>query len=402
MDIQLSNKARELLGLRPIDPLWDIHKEGNNIFYYKDFILHKAIQYTDKNEDSLYIEYDTSITLNEQFQMISTRGKAKDLNFGNIEKESKKEVRLTINISKKSILAECGIKWLPELSCRSIETLEKDMLIQIREQYGESLWEKKVKEFLKSPKLRQTYKDGDVFCIRLDANKYVYAVLIASFMKLRKMDVWPSRGSGHLFTQLMTVPIILRKYNFISSRNDLTVEEVIQHELLNPDTIMDDALLRGEYKIIGKKKLVEDDISLPMHYSCYGRRDKGGLTSAWGIGIFDKENRGLEKEWLESRLPYYNCINIIFTWGFGFVELDLKEFLKSKNSDIDFCDAAGIGGLYGSLDDDGNLVNPGSIFEPEKVKQIFDTMGVNLPNDFDAFNKKYGGLTRHEYIEKIG
>lgn len=396
----ISNPTRILLGLKPIHDSWKTLQRNNYTFFYGNNMLHKVIYTEEKRGSNLLVEMDTNIQIDDSLNLVSARGKTKPLNLRSIETEKPREPSLTINLTRKGVLVECGVKWLPELSFSSIDTIDKDIIEQVKNVYGENVWKNKVNNLLKNPKIRQTYKDGDILCIRLDAHQYIYALLIGSFMKLRKKDFWPSRQSGHFFSSLMCVPIMLRKFNFVSDRNDLSPEEILKHELLNPEIIMDDSLLRGDFKIAGHKKLVEEDILMPMHYSCYGKHNVGWAT-AFGMGVFDKEHRDDAKSWIKSRIPYYKEINIVFNWGFGAVEMDAASFVDNEESDDKFLDRNSIGGGVNGLDENGVLINSGSIFSEEKLQSIFKTMNIDSGLDFDSFNKKYGGLTRKEYLDQI-
>lgn len=395
------NDTRTLLGLKPIATSWQTLQKAGFSYYHEHNILQKVIYTDEKKGIKVYTELDTDIKLDNALDIISSRGKGKPLNLRNIEKEKSKASSLSINLNQKTLLVNCGVKWLPELSFSAVETLDADVQAQIESLYGEKQWKAKVEQLLKNPKIRQSYKDGDVICIRLDAGKYVYALLIGSFMKLRKKDFWPSRQTGHFFSSLMCVPIVLRKFNFVTNKNDLGLDDILKHELLNPEIIMDDLLLRGSFKIVAHKKLVEDDILFPMHYSCYGKHSGSGQATAFGMGVFDKENRKNVKAWLKSRLPHYKEITIVFNWGFGAVELDANHFVNNAESDDNFEDRNGLGGMVDGLDGKGKLINAYNTFSKEKLQRIFKTMGIDCEPDFDAFNKKYGGLTRQEYLNNI-
>lgn len=397
----ISNSTRTLLGLKPIQASWEILQKNTYTYFYENNLLHKVI-YTDKEKDSkLLIELDTNISLDDSLNLVSARGKTKPLNLRNIEKEKSKEPYLSINLTKNTLLVECGVKWLPELSFASANTINNDIPEQIKHLSGESEWNKKVQTLLKNPKIRQSYKDGDIFCVRLDAHQYVYALLIGSFLKLRKKDFWPVRNGGNYLSSVPCVPIMLRKFNFVSNRNDLHLEEILKHELLNPEIIMDDLLLRGDFKIVAHKKLTENDILMPMHYSCYGKHKGSGWATALGMGVFDKENKYNKRAWIKTRMPFYKEIKIVFNWGLGSVEIDASLFVDNEMADEDFVERNGIGGIISGLDKDGKLINSDTIFSDEKLRSIFKTMNIDSELDFDAFNKKYGGLTRKEYLERI-
>lgn len=401
MQSLISNHTRNLLGLKPIATSWKTLEKAGFSYYHEHNILQKVIYNEGKKGDKVYTELDTDIKLDDALDIISSRGKGKPLNLRNIEKEKCKAPSLSINLTQKMVLVNCGVKWLPELSFAAVETLDADVQAQIQSLYGEKQWKAKVDQLLKNPKIRQSYKDGDVICIRLDAGKYVYALLIGSFMKLRKKDFWPLRQMGHFFASLMCVPIILRKFNFVTDRNDLGLEEILKYELLNPEIIMDDLLLRGHFKIVARKKLVREDILFPMHYSCYGKHSSNGQATAFGMGVFDKENRDNVKAWLKSRLPHYKEINIVFNWGFGAVEMNANHFVDHIESDDNFEDRNGLGGIIAGLDSNGKLIDAYNIFSKEKLQSIFKTMKIDCEPDFDAFNQKYGGLTRQEYLNNI-
>ncbi|MCD7936169.1 MAG: immunity 26/phosphotriesterase HocA family protein [Tannerellaceae bacterium] len=414
MENILTNSTRVLLGLKPIDPTWTIigkereyyMEEVYDIIYFcDDTTLHKVIYREQSRKGEIQIECDTSILLDEEQSILTKRGKSKPLMVWNVKLEKSKEPRLSINFTYKTVLVECGVKWLPELPFADIQTIDKDILSVVKEKYGESVWQKKVSEILKKPKIRQTAKEGDIFCVRWGANQYVYGLLIGILAKLIKKDYWPPKevGAGHYFNLQMWMPVIIRMFNFVSDKNDLALEEITKHELLNPEIIMDASFLEGNYKIVTHKKLVEDDILMPMRYSFYGKMNPYyGSSTAAGLAEELKWNgENNTRSIIELSLPAYYKINIVFNWGFGSVEMDANEFLRNKDGYDEFVDLNGTAGGIDGLDENGQLINPPTIFSEEKILRIFQTMGIDCEPDFDAFNKKYGGITRKQYLESI-
>lgn len=62
----------------------------------------------------------------------------------------------------------------------------------------------------------------------------------------------------------MTVPLIVRTYQFKSQEKNMPIEEIIQHSLSDSFFMMDDHVMRGVYEVIGNKSLTADDIEFPI------------------------------------------------------------------------------------------------------------------------------------------
>lgn len=413
MHTLLNNRSRELLGLKPIDPDWQCYRSDDLLFYYSHNVLHKVLckvrdnpySYLEfkQDKDEFIIEYDADLPLNPQLEIVPSRGKPQAVSFQYLSRlRSNKQPLLRLNLSHKTLVSECGVKWLPSLSFASLATLNEDIEQQVAEKFGDKIWKNKVKTLLKSPKTRQSYKEGDIFCVNVGPNLFAYGLLIGSLMHLRKTARWQQLPEMHYMTSWMTVPIIYRKFNLLSARNDLTVEQVCQHALLAAEYSMDDQLMRGQFKIIGQKHLVPEDVDFPLSFSAFKKHTGSGYASFAGMDL-SGHNAQLNHE----KLEYFASINaqvfITLEWGFASLRWSLKDYLTLVDADFNFAPRLGIGGGFMGVDprESKPITHSLEQFGEAKLRHLLSLAAQPCEAQIDQFNSQYNGLTRQEYLDYI-
>ncbi|EAE2636913.1 hypothetical protein E1V02_15350, partial [Listeria monocytogenes] len=171
-------------------------------------------------------------------------------------------------------------------------------------------------------KTRQTIQQGSIFSYPI-GNEYGFGLVIGCFQMFRKQKIMP-QDSSHYLNLMMGVPLVIRSFNYTSKQNTVDLPLLKKRQLLNPEFIMDDLVLRGDFPIIGRVVLEEADILFPMNFSF-----NGVSTTYAGYQAIDEPDRDIIKKYEEE-------ITIRFDWGFGSKTMTAKEFLKRRSGKESF------------------------------------------------------------------
>lgn len=232
-------------------------------------------------------------------------------------------------------------------------------------------------------KTRQTIQQGSIFSYPI-GNEYGFGLVIGCFQAFRKQKIMP-QDSSHYLRLMMGVPLVIRSFNYTSKQNTVDLLLLKKQELLNPEFIMDDLVLRGDFPIIGRVDLEEADISFPMNFSF-----NGVSTTYAGYQAIGEPDRDIIKKYEEE-------ITVRFDWGFGSKTMPAKEFLKRSSGKESFLPYSGLG-MTPIAGYSKKLVSPKSIFSEEELKQIYAVLDINGEMSFDDFNENYNGLTAQNIL----
>lgn len=184
---------------------------------------------------------------------------------------------------------------------------------------------------------------------------------------------------------MMGVPLVIRTFNYTSEQKIVDLQLLKKQELLNPEFIMDDLVLRGDYPIIGKAVLEESDILFPMNFSFNG--ESTTYAGYQAIGASDRESIQRHKKEIMVR----------FDWGFGSKTMSAKEFLKKSSGKEYFLPYSGLGmtpvACYSK-----KLVSPKTIFSEGELKQIYAVLAIDGEISFDDFNEKHNGISAQNLL----
>jgi hypothetical protein len=407
----LSNPSRQLLSLRPIDEKWYCVKQDDTVFYHADGIVYKAIFYARTQPYSLLVyedkaieavfEYDLNLPVNEMLHIVIGKGKPKPISYAYISRlRANKLPWVMVDINNGAISVQCGMRWLPNLSFQTVATLNDDLPRAI-EQYGLKTWQQQLINLKKQVKTRQKYQEGDIFCINTGPNQYVYCLLIASLMHLRKTPLLETLPDTHYIKAWPTIPIVYRQFDFVSPNNDLSLEDIQQHKLLAAAYCMDDALMRGEFKIIHHRDLTAEDVDFPISFSIYKRHEQGGYATAAGMDITCDLERN--RQILACYQTQKANVWLTLAWGMAYFQWPLTNYLQHHEDDVNFQPHAGMGFGFSGTDPHGQYLayNALNAFGRDKLAALFTRFEIDCALDFDAFNQQFSGLSRQAYIDFI-
>lgn len=382
----LNNEERKYFALDPVKDSYEFVeiKEGYGVYFEGDTIK-KKIEYTFEENNALpttYSEKDTEIKTRDRSVVLpkTEKGKEKKLNYTSVSSASsgvgffftQKNGEWNIYVYNPK-----NYKRMPSIySDEKIYTLEdfkkwlKNYIVTAPADYLERM------EELKTAKHKTVkYYNGDIFRFCIDREYYGFGIIIAQILKLRKDKLLISE---HVLNNTLTVPLIVRLYSFKTKNKDISVEEIVKHNLLKATIIADNGVIWGEYEIVGSKSLEENDIDFPIHAGV-SLGQKKYYRFCWGIGgeYFNKLDAKIEE--LEDNTLLNHGVN------FGVNNLEKINNSQNKNTEITVLE---------KMKTDFPLITNIEIF-----KNVLNAFNISENITFDEFNKKYGGKTIKEYIE---
>lgn len=376
----INNEIREVIGLHQINENDQKLTVENAEVIIRNHVLIKLIL----NQADCYKEIDYNLELTDTNELVGRKNaKPKALTTKTILKAKTKELRLKINKISHRIELKLGVQHFENIYFEKRMLLTKENVQEkIAANYG-SDWLSILDKAKLKVKTRQTIQQGSIFSYPI-GNEYGFGLVIGCFQAFRKQKIMP-QDSSHYLRLMMGVPLVIRSFNYTSKQNTVDLLLLKKQELLNPEFIMDDLVLRGDFPIIGRVDLEEADISFPMNFSF-----NGVSTTYAGYQAIGEPDRDIIKKYEEE-------ITVRFDWGFGSKTMPAKEFLKRSSGEESFLPYSGLG-MTPIAGYSKKLVSPKSIFSEEELKQIYAVLDINGEMSFDDFNENYNGLTAQNIL----
>ncbi|EAC2904695.1 TPA_asm: hypothetical protein GYP97_11350 [Listeria monocytogenes] len=376
----INNEIREVIGLHQINENDQKLTVENAEVIIRNHVLIKLIL----NQADCYKEIDYNLELTDTNELVGRKNaKPKALTTKTILKAKTKELRLKINKISHRIELKLGVQHFENIYFEKRMLLTKENVQEkIAANYG-SDWLSILDKAKLKVKTRQTIQQGSIFSYPI-GNEYGFGLVIGCFQAFRKQKIMP-QDSSHYLRLMMGVPLVIRSFNYTSKQNTVDLLLLKKQELLNPEFIMDDLVLRGDFPIIGRVDLEEADISFPMNFSF-----NGVSTTYAGYQTIGEPDRDIIKKYEEE-------ITVRFDWGFGSKTMPAKEFLKRSSGKESFLPYSGLG-MTPIAGYSKKLVSPKSIFSEEELKQIYTVLDINGEMSFDDFNENYNGLTAQNIL----
>ncbi|EAF8117545.1 hypothetical protein AXK54_00595 [Listeria monocytogenes] len=376
----INNEIREVIGLHQINENDQKLTVENAEVIIRNHVLIKLIL----NQADCYKEIDYNLELTDTNELVGRKNeKPKALTTKTILKAKTKELRLKINKISHRIELKLGVQHFENIYFEEGMLITKENVQEkIAANYG-SDWLSILDKAKLKVKTRQTIQQGSIFSYPI-GNEYGFGLVIGCFQAFRKQKIMP-QDSSHYLRLMMGVPLVIRSFNYTSKQNTVDLSLLKKQELLNPEFIMDDLVLRGDFPIIGRVDLEEADISFPMNFSF-----NGVSTTYAGYQAIGEPDRDIIKKYEEE-------ITVRFDWGFGSKTMPAKEFLKRSSGKESFLPYSGLG-MTPIAGYSKKLVSPKTIFTPEELKQIYEILEINGEKSFDDFNENYNGLTAQNIL----
>ncbi|TYV28745.1 immunity 26/phosphotriesterase HocA family protein [Listeria monocytogenes] len=376
----INNEIREVIGLHPIlENDQKLSVENRTVIIRENRLIKLIVEQAD-----YYKEIDYDLELTDTNELIGRKNaKSKPLTLKAILKAKTKELRLKINKVSHRMELKLGVQHFENLYFAEDMVITKENVQEkITAMYGND-WLNTLAKAKRKVKMRQTIQQGAVFSYPI-GNEFGFALVIGCFQTFRKQKIMP-QDSSHYLNLMMGVPLVIRTFNYTSEQKIVDLQLLKKQELLNPEFIMDDLVLRGDYPIIGKAVLEESDILFPMNFSFNG--ESTTYAGYQAIGASDREIIQRHKKEIMVR----------FDWGFGSKTMSAKEFLKRSSGKEYFLPYSGLG-MTPVSGYSKKLVSPKTIFSEGELKQIYAVLAIDGEISFDDFNEKNNGISAQNLL----
>ena len=423
--IMLTDDERRYLALDPIDKSWDteciysaLHDLRKRVvmFYDGDTIVKVIEEYTyadgKKYIRNGYSEFDTRLKTDKRTMLLplTDRGRAKPLTPTNVMAIDPFgcSFGITFHDGYTNMWA-----WNKRNS-QEIAIGEKDRVNKIHNdsdfhefmQYYMSTcpddYFERIAEVRDMKHQTVKFKAGDIFRCQNDREHYTYGLILG---KTRDIEKWEELPKEHSFRHLMTQPLIVRMYDFVTDDADMTAQKLKDMPLRPPEICSDGDIIWGRHKIVDHKELVPDDIEFCIHLTRIFIKNEH--VTPFTAEMFIRED---EKKCRKTREP----MSLYIEWGFVSTEIpwenvpdNIRDMLKERswsNGGV----SLGISGAYCGmtltqiLKEHPKNILGGDLLYPEnreRLDMIMTFLGLPKGAGYDDFAKKYAGITRKEYID---
>ncbi len=254
----------------------------------------------------------------------------------------------------------------------------------------------KVREMKTLEKQTIRYKVGDIFRCEHGRNNFCYGLIIG---KIADMKKWKEFPENHTIREQMGKPILVRLYDFVTDNPNMTPEELENIPLRPSEYCMDNDIIWNVHKIVGHKKLTEDDILFPLVIS-RGMPINPTAERYINPNLINVDHFDAYVEWGTAQL--------FFKWNDIPQEIGQLILLNCGNyprgtSFFIMCDYCGKTLAEILEESPGNVIKDDILLPENKNKLRLAMKGLGLSENagFDEFAVKFGGMTRKEYLEKI-
>lgn len=425
--IMLTDEERRYLALDPLDKSWETVsmysvtywlKKRTVLFYEGNTIVKVIYEEHSVNEDGSYNwrsynEFDTHLETDNRTMLLplTSRGRAKPITPTNVMAimpfgcnlyiylQNEKSSILANNLRNNQFIYVGEIDRVRKIT--SDEDFHEFMRYYIHtcpDDYFEQIAAVRNME-------HQTviFKAGDIFRCQIDRQHYAYGIILG---KTRELEKWNELPAEHSFRHLMTQPIIVRMYDFVTTDKEMTTKSLSGKPLRPPVACSDNDIIWGTHKIIDHKQLEPDDIQFNIQLARQVVKNEH-ITPFTAESFVKMSPKNPKPKINEPRALYVE-------WGFSSFEIPWENVPDNIRQLLDE-------GLYyyggvalsirtdlcGKTLDDILKENPKRMIQynlllPEnrdKFNLVMNFLG--LPNDctLDDFAAKYGGISRQEYIE---
>lgn len=227
-----------------------------------------------------------------------------------------------------------------------------------------------LERFKYEKRVHQKYKEGDIFTFKIGRRQYGFGKILIDVAKRRKTEEF-KQNKNYGLANLMGPALIVKVYHKISDNINADIDELERGLFLPPQSVMDNRIYYGEYKIIGNRKVTNRDL------------DDAPISTSKSINYQDRDIAYLQYGLIYRELSLFEyetyddedwCHKDYRNEGIGFsLDLDaLQECINAHSNEPYYCSNARrklnhpankrdknaafkAFGLDGSLDYEGNL-----------------------------------------------
>ena len=273
MTFELNNEQRRYLGLELVADNWDkIILKGDSyrpssILYFDKNTIRKQVISTELKYSEIQYNEETE---NREFLLPKTqKGKTKKLTSSTLESKTPIGTYFDFGISGITIGNHTTQNTFysthfENIKFKDISDLKNWLNDFIKNSTSEDL--KSIEEFSTKKRKRIKLKAGDFFAFKVDRRNYGFGRLICDLRPLKKDTKFKS-NKNYGIMNLMTQPLVIKVYHFISPTKKTDLEELKTKKSIPAQYIMDNVLFYGDYEVIGNQPLSESEYDFPISYS---------------------------------------------------------------------------------------------------------------------------------------
>ncbi|MBE6870055.1 MAG: hypothetical protein E7494_15090 [Ruminococcus albus] len=426
--ITLTNDERRYLALDPLDESWETETlysvtyctQKRTVIFYEGNTIVKVIyeEYSINDDGSCkcksYNEFDTKLETDNRTMLLplTSRGRAKPVTPTNIMAVKPFGCDFYIFLQKgESRIAARNLRNNQEIAVGEKERVRN---ILTDEDFHEFMqyymstcpdnYFERIAEIRNMKHQTVKFRAGDIFRCQVDREHYTYGLIIG---KTRDIEKWDELPKEHSFRHLMTQPIIVRMYDFVTADSNMAATKLADIPLRPPEICSDGDIIWGRHKIICHKELVPDDIEFCIHLTRIVVKNKH--ITPFTAELFMRED---EKKGKKTREP----MSLYIEWGFVSMEItwaDVPENIRDMMCERSWSNGGvslGISGAYCGktltqiLQKYPRNILGGDLHFPEnrgRLDMVMEFLGLPKGSGYDDFAEKYGGISRQTYIEII-
>ena len=273
MTFELNNKQRRYLGLELVADNWEeVILNGDSyrpssILYFDENTIRKQVISTELKYSEIQYNEETE---NRKFLLPkSQKGKAKKLTSSALETKTPIGTYFDFRTSGITIGNHTTQNTFYSTNFENIKFKDiSDLKIWLNDFIKNSTSEdlKSIKQFASKKRKRIKLKEGDFFAFKVDRRNYGFGRLICDVRPLRKDSKFKA-NKNYGIMNLMTQPLVIKVYHFISPTKETDLEELKTKKSIPAQYIMDNVLFYGDYEVIGNQPLSESEFDFPTSYS---------------------------------------------------------------------------------------------------------------------------------------
>lgn len=260
----LSNDDRKYLGLTPIEDHWErMDIKEVTLFFDGDIIRKEIINERFEIKQFSYFEQDVYIETAENRTIVlpkTSKGKPKKLNYtatttfngiGVYFRYSEGYVRIANFTTQKTFFSQY-------IEGNDYKNIFDNWLINWKKECTEEDL-KDLEIFKNETRKRQKYKEGDIFCFKIDRRHYGFGKILIDIVKRRKTKEFKQNKNNGL-DNLMGTALIVKVYHKISDNKNVDIDELEKGLSLPAQAFMDNRIIYNEYEIIGNRSVNYSDL----------------------------------------------------------------------------------------------------------------------------------------------
>lgn len=287
MNINLSNKERTYLGLKPVESNWEsIHLNTDSsgvqhILFFENDILRKVII----SEEHKYLETEYHLKTRDRKSLLprTKRGKEKPLTIETINKQTPIGFRLVWKDAALSIINNHDHSYYYSTLQEGINIENTATFLDWLKDFVEDSTELDLAEIaaLQSKKRKNiSYKNGAVFTFKIKRRLYGFAKVLLDIEALRQKRKIPPQ---HGLSLLMGMPLLIKVYAYTSRSIDVDLGVLEKQPFLPPFYMFDQPLRTGKYTVIGHSPFDEKEFAFPISFGASTFHNNKLYSFTWGL-----------------------------------------------------------------------------------------------------------------------